>query len=101
MEELKKRLSSAPILAAPRLNEPFVIETDASKEAAGAVLLQSDVEGKLRPVAYASRRMNIHERRTLDSSDDAEPIITHVNKLKPYFDDGVPPLRPIPTAAIN
>ena len=35
--DLKQRLSTAPILAYPNFNEPFILETDASRFAIGAV----------------------------------------------------------------
>ena len=40
----------------------FTLETDASLEGLGAVLSQADVNGKLHPVAYASRALHKHER---------------------------------------
>ena len=48
--ELKKRLTSAPILALPNPGEPFVVYCDASKMGLGGVLMQN---GKV--FAYASR----------------------------------------------
>ena len=41
-DELKKRLCAGPRLAHPDLNKPFILYTDASKFAVGAVLLQQD-----------------------------------------------------------
>jgi hypothetical protein len=55
--ELKKRLTTAPVLILPKPNEPFVVYCDASKMGLGGVLMQ---DGKV--VAYASRQLRIHER---------------------------------------
>jgi len=55
--ELKKRLTTAPVLILPKPNEPFVVYYDASKLGLGGVLMQ---DGKV--VAYASRQLSIHER---------------------------------------
>jgi len=56
-QELKDRLTSAPILTIPSGVEGFQIYTDASLQGMGAVLMQ---HGKV--VAYASRQLKIHER---------------------------------------
>ena len=40
----------------------YVVRTDASRDGLGAVLLQEDETGKLRPVAYASRRTTVSEQ---------------------------------------
>jgi hypothetical protein len=39
-EELKNRLVSSPILAHPNFSKKFILDTDASNEAIGAVLSQ-------------------------------------------------------------
>ena len=39
-QELKKRLSEAPVLTLPEGKEGFVVYTDASKEGLGCVLMQ-------------------------------------------------------------
>jgi len=48
--ELKQRLTTAPILILPKPDEPFVVYCDASNLGLGGVLMQ---DGKV--VAYASR----------------------------------------------
>ena len=58
---LKERLVTAPILIFPDFDKPFHLFTDASNEGLGAALMQN-VEGKYKPVAYASRMMNKSER---------------------------------------
>ena len=52
-EKLKATLTSAPILAHPDFSKPFVLDTDASNFAMGAVLSQVH-DGKERVIAYAS-----------------------------------------------
>ena len=46
-EELKARLNAPPILALPKANRPYMIDTDASAYAIGAVLLQQ--QGRTTP----------------------------------------------------
>lgn len=53
-ENLKSRLVSAPVLAYANFSLPFILEVDASYQGLGAVLSQEQ-DGKVRPVAYASR----------------------------------------------
>ena len=56
--ELKKRLTTAPILAYPNFEKPYIVECDASNVAIGAILSQKDDNNKLHPVAYYSRSLN-------------------------------------------
>ena len=60
---LKKLLVTAPVLAYPQFQSehPFILETDASTEGLGAVLAQQQSDGKVHPIAYASRSLNPHE----------------------------------------
>ncbi|KAL0392765.1 UNVERIFIED_CONTAM: Retrovirus-related Pol polyprotein from transposon opus [Sesamum radiatum] len=55
-EELKKRLTSAPILALPSGDGGYVVYTDASRQGLGCVLMQ---HGKV--IAYALRQLRPHE----------------------------------------
>ena len=48
---LKTRLLQAPILAFPNFRHPFLIDTDASETALGAVLSQI-IDGEERPIAF-------------------------------------------------
>jgi hypothetical protein len=49
-QELKKRLTTSPILVMPNMKKPFSIDCDASCQGLGCVLMQA---GHM--VAYASR----------------------------------------------
>ena len=51
-EELKARLTAPPILALPKANRPYMIDTDASAYAIGAVLLQQQDENY--PTSWAT-----------------------------------------------
>ena len=55
-EELKKRLTTAPVLAMPDIHKNFDIYCDASRQGLGCVLMQ---EGRF--IAYASRQLRKHE----------------------------------------
>jgi len=55
--ELKKRLTSAPVLILPNPKESFVVYCDASKMGFGGVLMQNR-----QVMAYASRQLKVHEK---------------------------------------
>ncbi|WVZ48689.1 hypothetical protein U9M48_000108 [Paspalum notatum var. saurae] len=56
-EELKKRLTTAPVLTFPDMHKPFSVYCDASRLGLGCVLMR---EGKV--IAYASRQPRDHEK---------------------------------------
>ena len=58
---IKRTLMSAPILAHPDPSKPFVVESDASNFAIGAVLLQTQDDGLEHPVAFFSCKMILAE----------------------------------------
>ena len=59
---LKDLLVTPPVLVYPDFNKGFVLHTDASIEGLGAVLEQEQEDGKLHPVAYASRSLSKSEK---------------------------------------
>ena len=54
--EIKRLLTSAPILRVPDMEKVFTVCTDALKQGLGAVLMQ---DGGV--IAYASRKLKKHE----------------------------------------
>lgn len=60
-QNLKKQLSSPPILGYPNYKEPFELHTDASMLGLGSVLYQQQGDQK-RVIAYASRGLSKTER---------------------------------------
>ena len=55
--ELKRRLTSTPILIVPERGHWYTMYYDASKDGLGCVLMQSE-----KVVAYGSRQLNNHEQ---------------------------------------
>jgi RNase H-like domain found in reverse transcriptase/Reverse transcriptase (RNA-dependent DNA polymerase)/Integrase zinc binding domain/Chromo (CHRromatin Organisation MOdifier) domain len=71
-EGLKARFITEPILAIFDPKQQIILETDASDFAIGACLGQIDEQGKLRPVAYYSRKLtpaelnyDVHDKELL------------------------------------
>ena len=56
-EELRQRLTTAPVLALPSGKDGYVVYSDASKQGLGCVLMQNG-----RVIAYASRQLKKHEQ---------------------------------------
>ena len=61
-EALKHAVTSAPCLAIPDPQREFIVHTDSSGYATGAVLMQQ-FESGLRPIAFLSKKMTPAERR--------------------------------------
>lgn len=57
-DNVKTVLCSSPVLAAPRFDRTFLLQVDASQVGAGAVLMQGDDQGVMRPVSFFSRKFN-------------------------------------------
>ena len=56
-EELKMKCTMAPVLVFTDFKKLFHLETDASKEGLGAILLQESDDGQYHPVAFASQEL--------------------------------------------
>src|SRR6202790_4062053 len=61
-EELKRRFAKEPVLLMPDATKPFVIESDASKFATGAVLRQKDGNGDWHPCGFISHSLDATQR---------------------------------------
>ena len=62
-QTLKKRFNENVPLAMPDYDKPFIIDTDASDIAVGAVLGQLDANDNERPVFFSSRKLSPAERK--------------------------------------
>ena len=61
--EIKEEISRSPVLAFFDPGQETTVSADASLYGLGAVLLQKQVSGERKPVAYASRAMTTTEQR--------------------------------------
>ncbi|THG94593.1 hypothetical protein EW145_g8110 [Phellinidium pouzarii] len=60
---LKNLFSSQPALLIPNKTKPFILETDASKVASGAVLYQANSNGDLQPCGFISEAFGPAQQR--------------------------------------
>uniref|UniRef100_A0A914QUT5 RNA-directed DNA polymerase n=1 Tax=Panagrolaimus davidi TaxID=227884 RepID=A0A914QUT5_9BILA len=81
-----QKLVEAPVLAPPKFGRQFEIETDASKEAFAACLLQRDDNGQLHPISYFSRKMNKHERNYSSIELEALGVVAGLKEFRPYIE---------------
>ena len=82
---LKQLLTSAPVLAFPDFNQDFILETDASGRGLGAVLAQKQRDGFIRPIAYASRTLQQHEKKYGATELEAFRIVWSVKHFRHYL----------------
>ena len=100
---LKIALATAPVLRLPDFDHQFVVTTDASDVAIGAIL-QQDVGMGLQPIAFASRKLQQAEVRYSAYERELLGIVWALGKWKHYFQGPHPiiiqtdhaPLRHLP-----
>ncbi|WVZ48739.1 hypothetical protein U9M48_000158 [Paspalum notatum var. saurae] len=78
-DELKKRLTTDPVLTLPDLTKSFTVYCDASKEGLGCVLMQ---EGKV--IAYASCQLRKHEVN-YPTHDLELAVVVHALKIWRHY----------------
>ncbi|CAG9120015.1 unnamed protein product [Plutella xylostella] len=80
----KELLTNAPLLQYPDPSRPYILTTDASSVALGAVLSQGTV-GSDQPIAYASRALSDTESRYSTIERELLAIIWAVKHFRPYL----------------
>ena len=83
-ETLKMRLATAPILGIYDQDAETIIDSDASGFGIGAVLSQI-IDGKERVIAYASRTLNISERRYSVTKREFLAVIFALKQFRHYI----------------
>ncbi|RDX70206.1 Retrovirus-related Pol polyprotein from transposon 17.6, partial [Mucuna pruriens] len=85
-QELKSRLTSAPILQAPNWDLPFELMCDASNSALGAVLGQRARVGQpVHVIAYASRTMDPAQQNYTTTKMELLAIVFILDKFRSYL----------------
>jgi len=83
-QSLKEKLTTAPVLSYPDFTREFLVTTDASDYAIGAVLSQGPV-GQDRPIAYASRILCKAEQNYNTTEKELLAIVWAVKYFRPYL----------------
>ncbi|XP_060674056.1 uncharacterized protein LOC132804125, partial [Ziziphus jujuba] len=79
-QELKQKLTSAPVLTLPDGNEGFEVYCDASHQGLGCVLMQNQ-----RVVAYASRKLKQHEQNYPTHDLELAAVVFALKKWRHYL----------------
>ena len=83
-EELKDALVSAHVLALPRKEGTFILDSDASKIAIGGQLSQIQ-DGVEKPIAFASKSMKPEQRRYCTTRQELLALLTFVRQFRHYL----------------
>ncbi|UYV72292.1 K02A2.6-like [Cordylochernes scorpioides] len=81
---LKSALTTDPVLGHFKEDAETLVHTDASGYGVGAVLTQL-VEGKEKPIAYASRTLNAAERNYITTERECLAVVWAIYKFRPYL----------------
>ena len=79
-QELKRRLTSAPILIVPNKGQGYIVYCDASRAGLGCVLMQSE-----RVVAYGSRQLKNHEQNNPTHDMELAAVVFALNIWRHYL----------------
>ncbi|XP_076057166.1 uncharacterized protein LOC143034680 [Oratosquilla oratoria] len=91
-EHLKAMLTRDPVLRSPDFTKPFVLHTDASDVAIGAVLLQENTD-TLHPVAYFSAKLDVHQLNYSTVEKELLAIVAAIKKFECYLQPSIKPLK--------
>ena len=83
-DSLKSKLIQAPIFSFPNFSEPFILDTDASNTAIGAVLSQH-IDGQENVVVYASRTLTKSERKYCVTRKELLEMVHFVKYFRHYM----------------
>ena len=83
-DQLRRALTSAPILAYPQYDLPFILDTDASAVGAGAILSQVQ-NGEERVIAYYSKMLSREERNYCVTRRELVAIVKALKHFRPHL----------------
>jgi hypothetical protein len=83
-QQLKDTLVKEPVLQYPDFTKPFILTTDASGFAVGAILSQGKI-GQDKPIAFASRTLNQAEQNYSTIEKELTAIVWACKHFRPYL----------------
>lgn len=86
IDDLKTRLTTAPLLIHPDYSKTFILQCDASTCGVGAVLAQEDENGIARPIAYMSHKLNRAQRNYSISELECLAVVMTIKKFRSYIE---------------
>ena len=84
-KEIKRLLTTAPLLHPPNLEKDYVLWTDASEKGFGAVLEQEDADDKQYPIAYASRATNTAAHKYAPTELEIAALVFALEHFQAYL----------------
>ena len=87
---LKHALCSAPILAFPDMNRPFILTCDASCSGLGYILGQLDESGRERVIEYSGRALHAAEKNYSVSELEYLTIVSGIKQFSSYLSTDIP-----------
>ena len=81
---LRDALVSKPVLCIADPSKPYILYTDASDIALGAVLMQRDEDGQLHPIAYASKTLNDAQKNYTVTDRECLAIVWALEHFNTY-----------------
>ena len=84
-DKIKTALTQAPVLAHPQTDKPYILYTDASDKAIGAILVQKDDKGIEKVISYLSHKLSGAQLRWPTIEKEAYGIVYSLKKFHPYL----------------
>jgi transposase InsO family protein len=85
-EKLREKLLQPPVLALPRKEGRYVLDTDASDHQIGSCLCQEHPDGLRHPIGYWSRSLTSAERNYSTTEKECLAIVWAILTLRPYLE---------------
>ena len=83
-ETLKRIMTSPPVLAYPNAKDQFILDTDASDLAIGAVLSQVQ-DGKERPISFANKALNSKQKQYCTTRKELLAVVAFTQHYEHYL----------------